>query len=95
MRRFFAPAAVAAVAMSLALPAFAAIGDSPDSSDTSFDLGINVSSVPATPAATKAFVQAMSPEERQGIIGGCQNYVKHPEAAQSPETLPFCQALVG
>ncbi len=90
MRRMFAPAAVAAVALSFALPtlAFAEPGDD------GFDLGVAVGSVNHTEQGVAQFLSSLAPEARQMVIGGCENYTAHPADATSPYTVPFCTIAV-
>jgi hypothetical protein len=59
-----------------------------------FDLGIDVRTLPQTSAAAKAYV-AMQPALTQRILRAtCDNYVKNPVAAEMPETITFCRALL-
>ncbi len=90
MRRMFAPAAVAAVALSFALPTLAQA----DWGDDGFDLGISVKNVARTQAAVDQFLSGLKPDVQRAVMGGCQNYVAHPGGAHSPATVPFCQLAV-
>jgi hypothetical protein len=90
MRRIFAPAAVAAVALSFALPTIALASPG----DDGFDLGVAVGSVAKTPAAVEQFLSTLNPTAERMVIGGCKSYVAHPAEASSAYTVPFCQIAV-
>ncbi len=90
MRRIFAPAAAAAVAFSLALPAVS-LADT--FSNPNFDLGVNVTGID-TPAAAQTLLASLSPTARQAVVGGCRNYVANPADVTDPSTLPFCRVAL-
>jgi hypothetical protein len=83
----FAPAAIAAVAFSVALPAVA----SADWADDGSDLGISIKTVARTQDAVDHFLSSLKPDVLRAVLGGCQNYVAHPNGAHSIATVPFCQ----
>jgi hypothetical protein len=87
MRRIFAPAAVAAVALSFALPTVAFA----DHGDSTFDLGIGVEGVHRTQPAVDQFLSSLTPSVQKAVMGGCQTYVAHPSSATNPSTVPFCR----
>jgi hypothetical protein len=91
MRRIFAPAAIAAVALPLALPT-ASFADS-TFSNPGFDLGVNVTGI-HTPAAAQNFLMSLSPTTQRAVMGGCRNYVANPANAMEASTLPFCEAAL-
>jgi hypothetical protein len=89
-------AAVAvAFAAGMALPAAAQQGGQrPDEDPVYFDLGIDVRTLPQDPAGAKRYL-ATQPQVTQNVLmATCDNYVKHPVAAEMPETITFCKALL-
>ena len=106
MRRLFGPAALAAV-MFAVLPAAAfadstdygttpgdATGIASDNPDATLDLGIDVSGVPHTAAAVKAFIGQLEPETQSAVMGACETFMQDPTSVTSPETLGFCASAV-
>src|SRR5437588_19181 len=59
-----------------------------------FDLGVDVSTVTATPAATHKFLLTLPPEEQQKMMADCQQYLADPTAATMQDTVLFCRVLV-
>jgi len=108
MRRLFAPAALAAAIAISILPAMAWAEDDLDTVettdvgvgqpldiDTIFDLGIDVTGVPKTPAAAKAFLLGLAPGSQSIIRTTCAHYVQNPEGVASRDTLEFCENVRG
>jgi len=104
MRRLFAPAAFAAAAFAI-LPTFAladivddnnGVETSASSSptDTTFDLGIDVSGIPHDPAAVRSFIGGLAPAAQSAIMGACETFMEHPDSIQSPETYGFCSNAI-
>jgi hypothetical protein len=102
MRRLFAPAAIAAVAISI-MPVMAFADDSdtqdsvdltPPASDTYFDLGIDVSNVGNSAAAVRSFILGLEPETQRAIMGACEHFMEAPATAQNIDTITFCQNAV-
>jgi hypothetical protein len=105
MRRFLAPAALSA-AMLAFVPAISFADDTdrndvegipivtPDNSDAVFDLGVNISGVPANPAAVKAFIGQLDPETQSAVMGACEAFVKDLASIKSAETFAFCSSAV-
>lgn len=91
----------AALGVGLVVPAIAGDPDFDFDSltDTSpplyFDLGIDVMSLPTTPAEARNYVNALPALTRNVIIASCDNYLKHPVDAEMPQTIWFCRALLG
>jgi len=90
MRRIFAPAAVAAVALSFALPTIALASPG----DDGFDLGVAVGGVTHTPQGVEQFLSTLNPTAQRMVIGGCRTYVAHPAEATNAYTVPFCQMAI-
>src|SRR5437764_6451356 len=59
-----------------------------------FDLGVDVSTVAATPAATHQFLLTLPPEEQRKMMADCQHYLADPTAATMQDTVLFCRVLV-
>jgi hypothetical protein len=108
MRRLFVPAALAAAAAISLLPALAWAEDDtaiieeldagvgqPFSVDTIFDLGIDVTGVPKTPAAARAFLLGLAPGTQNILITTCAHYVKDPSGVESRDTVDFCANVAG
>ena len=104
MRRMFAPAALAAIVLSIA-PALALADDADtDGSDynspitapdsTVFDLGVDISGVPHTAAAVHSFISGLEPQSQSAVMDACEHYMVAPSSAQSIDTLGFCQTAV-
>ncbi len=95
----FAKATSAAVALAfvavMAVPAVAQQGGQrPDEDPVYFDLGIDVRTLPTDSAGAKRYL-AMQPQITQNVLRAtCDNYVKNPVAAEMPETITFCKALL-
>ena len=62
--------------------------------DATLDLGVDVSDVPHTAAAVKAFIGQMEPATQSAIMGACETYMKDPASASSPDTIGFCASAV-
>jgi hypothetical protein len=108
MRRLFAPAALAAAAAISVLPALACAEEEGDveaidmivegqplSADTIFDLGIDVTGVPKTPAGVRAFLLGLAPNTKDILVTTCQHYMEYPEGVQSHDTKAFCSNVAG
>jgi hypothetical protein len=108
MRRLFAPAALAAAAAISILPALAwadedtevikeldAKPGQPLNVDTIFDLGIDVSGVPKTPAGARAFLLGLAPGTQSILLTTCAHYVQDPTSVESRDTLAFCENVRG
>jgi hypothetical protein len=104
MRRLFAPAALAAVALAL-LPTLSFADDSdtpqPDNGlnpgiddSATFDLGIDISGVTRTPAAVHAFIGTLPAASQSAVMGACETFMEHPESIQAPDTYAFCSNAV-
>jgi hypothetical protein len=104
MRRLFAPAAFAAAAFAI-LPTFALADIVDDNNgvetsqpavptDTTFDLGVDVSGVPHDPAAVRSFLSGFPATTQSAIMGACETFMEHPDSIQSPETYGFCSNAV-
>jgi hypothetical protein len=63
-------------------------------SDNTLDLGVDVSGVPHTAAAVKAFIGQLEPATQSAVMGACETYMKDPASASSPDTLGFCASAV-
>jgi hypothetical protein len=107
MRRLFAPAALAAAAAISVLPALAWAEEESDVEvvtvmegdpldvDTVFDLGIDVTAVPKTPAAVRAFLLGLAPTTKDILVTTCGHYMDYPTAVLSRDTLEFCWNVRG
>jgi hypothetical protein len=108
MRRLFAPAALAAAAAISVLPALAWAAEESDvetidvvvegdrmDTDTIFDLGIDVTGVPKTPAAVRTFLLGVAPSTKDILVTTCAHYMDYPESVQSHDTLDFCSNVRG
>jgi hypothetical protein len=62
--------------------------------DTTFDLGIDVSGIPRTPAAVHAYLTSLDAASRTTILRACQNYMTYPSSAQEQETVSFCAIAI-
>ena len=62
---------------------------------TQFDLGVDVTLLPQDAEGARAFLAQQSPEAQHGLRAACDTYVKHPRDAEMPQTVKFCQFLVG
>jgi threonine dehydrogenase-like Zn-dependent dehydrogenase len=104
MRRLFAPAAFAAAAFAI-LPTFALADIVEDNNgvdtsasasptDTTFDLGIDVTGVPHDPLAVKSFISGLAPAAQSAVMGACESFMEHPDSIQSPETYAFCSNAI-
>ncbi len=89
--RTFALSALAAAALSVAVPAMS-LADI--SADVRHDLGFDVTSIPSNPVAVRQFMATLPPQGQRAVIGGCQNYLQHPQDVTTPATIPFCQTLI-
>jgi hypothetical protein len=108
MRRLFAPAALAAVMLAV-LPAVAFADDEDNTvdadgiplpistdnpADTTFDLGVDVSGVPHSAVAVKAFLSGLEPETQSAVMGACEHYMQYPNSIKSWDTYAFCASAV-
>jgi hypothetical protein len=89
-------AATVATALSFAVPSFAAV-NFPDESrnGTTFDLGVDVSTVPLNARAVDSYIASLEPETQAAIMGGCHTYMDYPSSAKSLDTISFCRIAVG
>jgi hypothetical protein len=60
-----------------------------------FDLGVDVTKLPATPADVDRYLNSVSNEARQAILAACVLYLRHPQDAAMPQTVPFCAVALG
>ncbi len=102
-------AAALATAIAIAfIPALALAHDDPEvfektdigvgpplSIDTVFDLGVDVSNVPNTPAAAKAFLLGLPPASQSILVATCAHYLQAPARVRSRDTIEFCQNVRG
>ena len=92
-------AAAAAIAVSLIagspLPSFAQQGALKENPDVYFDLGIDATTLPQDAAGAKAYFAKQVPETQHVLMAACDNYVKHPMDAEMPQTIKFCQFILG
>jgi hypothetical protein len=92
----FAKAMAAAAAV--AIFATAAFGQGglqrTDEDPLYFDLGIDVRTLPQDSAGAKRYVSQQDPLTARILRATCDNYVKNPMAAEMPETITFCKALL-
>ena len=65
-----------------------------DRNNTNFDLGIDVSNVPMTPAGVNQVMASLSPEGQTIMLHTCQNYLGYPSQVRSPRTIEFCHVLL-
>jgi hypothetical protein len=107
MRTLASLAAAAAIAVGLAAGAGPAFADDEDDDDdrstvtierptnTRFDLGIDVSPIPATLGAVRAYLGSLAPVTRDVILSTCEHYMETPQSVRSRATLNFCSIAVG
>ncbi len=72
MRHIFVPAAIAAVALSFALPATVFAYNNDDNGTR--DLGVSVSGID-TSGAVQKYLSSLSPTDLRAVVGGCETYV--------------------
>ena len=60
-----------------------------------FDLGVDVTRLPASQAEVDKYLASVSTEARQAILAACVSFMKHPEDAAMPQTVPFCAIALG
>ena len=96
VKPFFAKAAAAvALVESVAVSAYAQAVTAPILEDPGyFDLGFTISALPTDSAGAKKWLATQTADARRVILAACDNYVKHPVAAEMAETIPFCAALL-
>jgi hypothetical protein len=58
-----------------------------------FDLGMDVTLLPKDSAGAKKFFAEQISITQHVLAATCDNYLKHPVAAEMPETIQFCKAL--
>ena len=99
MSRTIEAATAAAVAFSLTvggtMPSHAQRGAIEQDPNYTFDLGIDVNLLPQDAAGAKAFFAKQAPETQHVLRASCDNYVKHPGDAEMPQTVKFCQFILG
>jgi hypothetical protein len=101
MRRHTGPAAAAAVVLTAFLSTAALAAVEPSDTDSSssnidrFDLGVDVSAVPATPAGVRSFLATLPADGASAVVAGCEHLMLNPESARSQDALTFCSVLVG
>jgi hypothetical protein len=89
--------AVAAVTLvaSVAISSYAQASISPTQGDPAyFDLGFTISALPRDSVGAKNWLATQTSDAQRVILAACDNYVKHPIAAEMAETIPFCSALL-
>jgi hypothetical protein len=90
-----AAALVVSFAAGLAVPAVAQrFTGQGDDDPKVFDLGIDVTLLPQDVAGAKRYLAAQTPDLQRILTATCDNYVKHPLAAEMPQTIVFCQAIL-
>jgi hypothetical protein len=107
MRTLLAVAAAAVLSLA-AVPAFADDANQTDDTgfvagvftapavpDTTFDLGVDVTGIPHTPGAVKAYLGSLAPETREVLQSSCQHYMQTPDSARDTATIGFCSVVVG
>jgi len=60
-----------------------------------FDLGIDVTLLPQDRDGALAYFAKQIPETQHVLRAACDNYVKHPADAEMPQTIKFCQFVMG
>ena len=99
MRSIMSTAAVlgaAAVALTLGVtsaPAAFTLGQNESNFD--FGSGIDISGVPLDSKDVHAYIAGLAPETQAVAMDTCANYMAHPADATSPDTVPFCQLVLG
>jgi hypothetical protein len=95
MSRILGAAVAATIGLSLvAGTAFAQQGILKQDPDVYFDLGIDATTLPQDLAGAKAYL-AKQPADTQRILkAACDTYVKHPNDAEMPQTVKFCQFIL-
>jgi hypothetical protein len=68
-------------------------GQRPDEDPVYFDLGIDVRILPQDSAGAKRYFASQISITQHVLLATCDNYIKHPVAAEMPETITFCKAL--
>jgi hypothetical protein len=95
LAKAIAAVVAAAFVASAAAPAYAQGGFQRTEDDpVYFDLGIDVRTLPQDSRGAKAWLAMQPALTRQVIVATCDNYIKRPVAAEMPETLTFCRALM-
>jgi hypothetical protein len=93
MRRGAVRDALAVVALALA-PCPGSVAQTVDPLPY-FDLGVDVTKLPATPNDVDRYLNSVSAEARQAILAACVLYLRHPLDAAMPQTVPFCAVALG
>ena len=60
-----------------------------------FDLGVDVTKLPAVPAEVDKYLASVSEDAKQAILAACVSYLRHPQDAAMPQTVPFCAVALG
>ncbi len=87
-------ALVAVPVLAIAGSAFAQSARTPDPLPY-FDLGVDITKLPATPAEVDKYLASVSADARQAILAACASYLRHPGDAAMPQTVPFCTVALG
>jgi hypothetical protein len=95
MSRMIVGGVLSALALTLALPVSAAAPSRAPDPLPHFDLGVDVTKLPAAPAEVDKYLASVSAEARQAILAACVSYLRHPEDAAMPQTVPFCAVALG
>jgi hypothetical protein len=79
----------------LAVPV--ALGGAPRTPDPLpyFDLGVDITKLPASPGEVDKYLASVSPDAKQAILAACVSYLRHPQDAAMPHTVPFCAVALG
>jgi hypothetical protein len=62
---------------------------------TYFDLGVDANTLPQDAAGAKAYLAKQALETQHVLRAACDNFVKHPADAEMPQTVKFCQFILG
>jgi hypothetical protein len=60
-----------------------------------FDLGVDITKLPANPNDVDKYLASVSADAKQAILAACVSYLRHPQDAAMPQTVPFCAVALG
>jgi hypothetical protein len=94
MSRTVAAAAAAAIALAI-VSLIGPAGQAKEESETQFDLGIDVTQLPQDAVRAKAYFATLPADTQHVLKAACDTFVKHPADAEMPQTIKFCEFIIG
>jgi hypothetical protein len=94
MRHLIIRTAIAAAMLAAPLALAAAPPKAPDPLPY-FDLGVDITKLPASPGEVDKYLASVSSDAKQAILAACTSYLRHPSDAAMPQTVPFCSVALG